>query len=277
MIAHILRQPLLHFFLAGASFFALFAAFDNSPSELNLPRIVVSNQDALWLANQFKSTWRRAPTAGELEGLVEEFIREEIYVREALDLGLDQGDTIVRRRLRQKMEFLTEAGAEAAVPDDEILRAHYMKNAKIFEVAPRIAFSQILIPDDPPEALDTILADLEAGADPARLGQRTLLPLRVPMSVRQAVDSAFGSGFFDRIASMEVGQWSAPVTSGYGRQLVRPEAIEPGHLPRFEDVRDRVEIQWRAQKAQELRKKRFEAMRIRYVIERPNAQELSLQ
>lgn len=276
MIAHILRQPLLHFFLVGASFFALFAAFDKSPSETDLPRIVVSTQDALWLANQFKSAWRRAPTADELEGLIEEFIREEIYVREALELGLDQGDTMVRRRLRQKMEFLSEAGAEAAQPDDDNLRAHYLKNADLFKISQRIAFSQILIPSGQPEALDLILTDLEAGVDPARLGLRTLLPLRVPMSARQAVDGTFGSGFFDRIAAMEVGRWSAPVASGYGQQLVRPDAIEPGHLPPFEDVRDRVEIHWRTQKVQELRKERFSAMRNRYVVERPNTKELPL-
>lgn len=268
----LLRQPLLHFFLMGAAIFALNAAFDDGLPEPDKPTITVSEQDAAWLARQFEATWRRQPTPEELDGLMTEFVREEIYVREALSLGLDQGDAIVRRRLRQKMEFLTEAGAEAATPDDETLQEHLQTNAERFLRAPRVAFSQVLVPQGDSAALDTILAQIEAGADPTYIGRRTLLPPHVPLSPQQAVDSAFGEGFFERVAAQEPGQWYGPVTSGFGMHVIRVETLEEGNLPPLSDIRERVELDWRAEMAAQLRERRFETLRDQYVIERPDPQ-----
>ncbi|MEM1429131.1 MAG: peptidylprolyl isomerase [Pseudomonadota bacterium] len=270
-MASLLKQPLLHFLLIGAAFFGLFAVIDDSPDLPDRPQIVVSEQDALWLAGQFQATWRRPPTPDELSGLVEEYVREEIYVREALALGLDQGDTIVRRRLRQKMEFLSEAGAEAATPDEAALRAHFDENADQFRAAPRVAFLQILLPPERPEAADEVRASLAAGADPEALGQRTLLPHAIPPSTRSAVDGTFGTGFFDAVALLSPGEWAGPVTSGYGAHLVRLDAAEPGALPPFEEVRDRVELDWRADMADRLRTERFDTLSAQYDVVRPDA------
>ena len=147
MISSLLRQPLLHFFVISAAVFALFSFVDDTPPAPEKPVINVSTQDAQWLATQFKATWNRAPSKKEFEAIVDEYVREEIYVREALALGLDQGDTIVRKRLSQKMEFLTEAGAEAALVDDAILQTFFEENAERYVTAPRAAFAQILLPD----------------------------------------------------------------------------------------------------------------------------------
>lgn len=271
MIQRILRQPLFHFVVIGGAIFALFALVDDTPPESDKPQLVVSDQDAVWLVDQFQRTWSRVPTPDELDAMIEDFIREEVYVREALALGLDQGDTVVRRRLRQKMEFLSEAGAEAVPVDDNVLRAHYTEFAAEFEKAARIAFSQVLVPDGTSESLTIVLADLETGADPGQLGQRTLLPTTVPVSPLQAVDGTFGTGFFDQIAALPAGKWSGPVTSGYGVHIVRLEALDEAELPPFEDIRDRVELSWHAGKAEQLRTERFDLMREQYKVERPDA------
>ena len=131
MLKQIVRQPIMHFFLIGLVFFGLFALTNDPVPEAGVPTIVVSEQDATWLASQFEATWRRPPSEAELNGLIDSFVREDIYVREALALGLDQGDAVVRRRLSQKMEFLTEASAEAANPTDDVLRAYQAAHPEV--------------------------------------------------------------------------------------------------------------------------------------------------
>lgn len=270
MLKQIVRQPILHFFLIGLAFFGLFALTNDPVPEAGVPTIVVSEQDATWLASQFEATWRRPPSEAELNGLIDSFVREDIYVREALALGLDQGDAVVRRRLSQKMEFLTEASAEAANPTDDVLRAYQAAHPDKYALAPRIAFSQILLPQSDEGTVAAVLADLAAGADPQTLGQRTLLPHQFPLSVPQIVDRTFGEGFFDRVSGLDEGQWAGPVVSGYGPHVVRLERVEAGSLLPFEAARDQIEVDWRAEQARMLREERFEALKDQYTIERPD-------
>lgn len=264
------RQPFMHFLLIGAAFFGLFALVDDSAPAPDKPEIVVSEQDARWLSEQFKAVWNRPPTQDELSALIDDFVREEIYVREALALGLDQGDAIVRRRLRQKMEFLTEAGAEAATLEESVLRAYYTENAGEFSTAPRIAFTQIMLPDGDADTVDAILADLASGAPYENLGVRTLLPAQVSLSTQKVVDGTFGSGFYEGASALEAGVWSGPVISGYGAHIIRLDALEPGAALPFETVKDRIEVAWRADKAAELRAERFETLKGQYSIVRPD-------
>ncbi|MEM6564413.1 MAG: peptidylprolyl isomerase [Pseudomonadota bacterium] len=272
MVHSLLRQPLLHFFAIGLAIFALFAVVDESPSAPDKPTITVSQQDAQWLADQFRATWNRPPQQRELDAMVEDFIAEEIYVREALSLGLDQGDKIVRNRLRQKMEFLTESGAEAATPDDQKLRQFYEDNAEQFSTAPRVAFTQVLISQDQAGQAEQLRAALDNGRDPASVGQRTLLPLQVPPSARQAIDNTFGPGFFEALGRIDQEGWQGPVLSGYGQHLVRIDLVEHAQLPPFETMRDRVELIWRSYKAQSLRSERFATLKAQYQIERPDTE-----
>lgn len=270
MINSVLRQPLLHFFLIGAAFFALFSIVDDTPPKLDRPSIVVSTQEASSLASQFQATWSRLPSKEELEVVVDAFVREEIYVREALALGLDQGDTIVRKRLSQKMVFLTEAGAESSLVDDAMLISYFTANSETYLGSTVLGFSQILLPEPASVSMPKALADLAAGGDFTQLGAHTLLPAQVPPVPAQSVDSAFGQGVFDQIAELEPGEWSGPVTTGYGRHLVRLDVHEPGVLPPFEVVRERVEQDWRRSKADQLRSERFEQLRNQYDIEKPD-------
>ena len=270
MIVSVLRQPLLHFFLIGAAFFALFSIVDDTPPKLDRPSIVVSTQDAKWLASQFQATWKRLPSEEELEVVVDAFVREEIYVREALALGLDQGDTIVRKRLSQKMEFLTEAGAGTSLVDDVELMSYFGENSETYRGTARLGFSQILLPEPVKESMLAVLADLAAGGDFTQLGARSLLPAQVSPVPAQSVDGAFGQGVFDQIVELELGTWSGPVTTGYGQHLVRLDVHVPGVLPPFEDVRERVEQDWRRGKADQLRSERFEQLRNQYEIEKPD-------
>ncbi len=274
MVRSILRQPLLHFAVLGVLIFGAYELVNETPAETDRQSIVVSEQDATWLANQFRATWRRAPLPDELQALMEDFVREEIYVRQAIALGLDQGDTVVRRRLRQKMEFLTEAGAEAATPTDQDLKDHLASNAERFTIAPRLSFSQVMIPADAPGSGEGILEALRDGTPPEELGRPSLLPQSLSLSALQAVDGTFGNGFFGQLTALGVGVWSGPVTSGYGEHIVRVDAFVPERLPTLDEVREQVELDWRAEKARELRRARFDELRSAYEILLPNAQQV---
>ena len=270
MAVSFLRQPLLHFFIIGAGLFALYSFVNDTPQTPNRPSIVVSVQDAQWLASQFRSMRNRPPSQPELETLVEAFVRQEIYVREALALGLDQGDSIVRKRLSQKMEFLTEAGAEASFVDDAMLEAYFQDNLERYRSASRAGFSQILLPEPATKSMPDIREKLANGDDFNLLGARTLLPAMVSPLTKQVVDSSFGTGVFEQIVNLEPGTWSGPIRSGYGAHLVRLDSLVPGSVPAFETVRERIEQDWRRDKANELRLDRLAQLRNQYHIETPD-------
>lgn len=270
-----LREPLLHFFLIGAVVFALFAVFDDAPPAVQKQTITVTPEDAMRLIAEFETTWRRRPSAAELDSLMDSLVREEVYVREAIALGLDDNDPIIRRRLQQKMEFLTESGAEAVAPEDAVLEAHLAENADRFARPAVIAFQQILLRDD---IDDTRIADiasrLDAGKDVPEAWQPSLLPDRLPASPLQVVDSTFGTGFFQSVLELPLGTWSGPVASTFGKHLVHLEERVEGALPSLESIRERVELDWRANFAAELRERRFDALRSRYRISRPDTRDI---
>jgi hypothetical protein len=275
MMKSVLREPLVHFFVLGAVVFGLFALFDDTPPPVSGQTITVTVEDARRLVAEFEATWRRAPTAEELDSMIAQYIREEIYVREAAALGLDEGDAIIRRRLQLKMEFLTEAGAQAVDPDDAILEAHLAAYPDRFARAPRVAFQQILLGETAGGATVTELrASLNSGRDPVEVARPSLLPASLPASPRQVVDGTFGSGFFDAVAELPVAQWAGPVATPFGQHLVRVIDLEEGGLPPLGTIRERVLQDWRATFAAGLREERFEAMRARYDVTRPEAAEV---
>lgn len=268
----VLREPLLHFFLLGAAIFGLYAALSDAATPATENRLVLTNEHARRLAAEFEAVWRRPPTAEELDHLIDAFVREEIYVREALALGLDADDAVIRRRLQAKMEFLTESGALAAEPDDATLQAHLDTHRDRFREAPLIGFEQVMLDEGLSEdRLAAILAGLNAGQDPVGGTRASLLPPAFPPSPAQVVDGTLGTGFFDRLAPLPVGRWAGPVPSPYGAHLVRVTERRAGRLPGLDEIRERVEQDWRAAFVADLRDERYRALRARYQVVRPES------
>ncbi len=270
----ILREPLLQFFALGALISVLFAVFDDSPAPVSTDTIIVSQDDVQRLAEGFTATWRRPPTQSELDHLIDAFVREEVYVREALAIGLDRDDPVIRRRLQMKMEILTESGAAAIAPDDVTLKAHLAANTERFMQPPRVAFEQVMLDDGVGrETVKTIQARLEAGGEPDGV-RPSLLPTVLPASPPQVIDGVFGSGFFDAVSALPVGAWAGPVTSSLGVHLVRVTEGHKARLPLLSEIRDRVESDWRAGQIALLREERFETLASRYKIVRPDPEAL---
>ncbi|WP_138468779.1 peptidyl-prolyl cis-trans isomerase [Poseidonocella sp. HB161398] len=273
MIRRLLASPLLHFFCAGGLVFALYAALNPAPPALD--GIALGQDEAAELAARFADSWNRPPDAAELEALMRDWAEEEVLVREALALGLDRGDTMVRARLRQKMLFLIEAPAAAMVPGEDALRAWYAANAARYERPAQVSFAQVLLPAGAaPEETEELRRALENGADPARLGRRTLLPPVIEAMPAPTVERVFGAGFAPAVEALPLAEWSGPVPSGYGQHLVRLGARRDAALPPFETVRDQVLADWRAEEARSLRKARIDALLAAAAPQLPSAAEV---
>jgi hypothetical protein len=259
---------LLHFLLIGIAVFAIYRLV-TPPEPARADRVVdVTQVQVERLAGQFEAVWRRPPTETELAQLIDNFVREEIYYREALALGLDRDDTVIRRRLQQKMEFLSDTGAGTLVPSEAELRAYFTENIDRFTPAARVTFRQVFLDDEDPAA---VLAKLSDGADPREFGRGSLLPPAMEASPRTAVDGTFGEGFFAAVAELEPGAWRGPIDSAFGKHLVDLLALEPAVPPAFETVRSEVEQDWRRESATALREAHFQVLRGRYEVILPSA------
>ena len=269
----LLKEPLLHFVLLGAALFVLFAALRSEDEEAAPNTVFVSAARIRHLTDIFSKTWQRPPTSSELDGLIEEHIREEILYREALALGLDQDDTIIRRRMRQKLEFVTEDVAEMAVPDDDLLREYLEKNSASYRLDDVHTFRHVYFNLDKrgeraeKDARET-LARLKKGEEKwEELGDRFLLPLSFERSPRHRVAANFGEAFAKKLSEIEPGPWTGPIRSGYGLHLVKILERVEGRLPKLAEVRDAVARDWMAERRRNTRDQVYDKLREQYTIE----------
>jgi hypothetical protein len=240
----ILKEPLVHFLLLGGLLF-LFYQWRSGGAGTGSNRIVVTNGQVASLAASFARTWLRPPTGAELKSLVDDFVREEMAVREATAQGLEQGDIVIRRRLRQKFEFLLEDDVAAIAPTDAQLRTWLEAHPDQFRREPVLGLRQVFVSTDRHGAATrshatAILTRLQAGADPLTLGDPTLLPLEVAPSRLSDVARQFGDSFATAVGALQPGQWIGPVESGYGLHLVYLTEKDAGSAPSLEQVRNEV-------------------------------------
>ncbi|WP_171210503.1 peptidylprolyl isomerase [Ruegeria sp. HKCCA5426] len=270
----VLKDPLLHFLLIGCGIFGWF--FLVAPDGEVAPpaeTIIVDQDDVDLLVARFTDSWKRPPTDTERQALIEALIREEVLVREARKLGLDRGDQVIRARLAQKMDFLTDAIASSVEPETDVLQAYLEQNAERFTTPRLIAFDQVFLGEAPtPADMDSALARLRAGEDWTGVGARTLLPLSLPLSAARSVNAAFGYGFSGAVNQLKLGEWEGPIQSGYGLHLVRITDTQPSKLPELEDIHDAVLLEWRRDTGEELAQAQFEDLAATYQIVTPETE-----
>lgn len=270
MMIRFLREPLVQFLLLGAALFSLYALVAKD-ADTRRDRIVIDAGQVTRLAQQFQRTWMRPPSRAELDGLIEDHVQEEILYREALALGLDRDDLVIRRRLRQKMDFLNQDIVEQRQPTEAELQAFFNTHQDKFRLPERLSFSQVYVnpgkrgPDSLQQAA-TILADLNRNAPAASLGDATLLPGEMNGSTPGEIAKIFGDEFSAAIEKIPVSGWAGPITSSYGLHLVRVTARESGKTPLFADVRPIVEREWSAERRVEANRAFYAALRKRYEI-----------
>lgn len=268
-----LREPLIHFLLLGA---AIFFAYDFLAGASRAPdEIVVSHGQQENLLNTFGRTWRRPPTPAEYQGLLQDYIREEIAYRESLSMGLDQNDIVIRRRLRQKLELLAEDVASLAAPTDAQLEAYLGAHAEDFAIEPRLTLRQIYFSrdrrgdkaeQDARQLLQRIATDGPAD-EFEQLGDPLPLPARLQGARESEVARLFGQQFTDGLQGLQPGRWSGPVESGFGLHLVFIESREAGRTPELAEVRDAVQREWLSRQRREAIDGLYRKLAEKYTIE----------
>ncbi|QIQ86555.1 peptidylprolyl isomerase [Erythrobacter sp.] len=234
------REPLIHFLALG---FVLYVAltWGGEPVDPSSRLVEVDDARQAELALGFERVMGRAPTDAELDKRIEQYVREEILYREALRLGLDEGDAVVRQRLVAKMDMTASAAAETAEPDEAELRAFFEENRERYAGEPRVTFRQAFF--------DARAAAQEALSDPGSVGARgrsANLPARMERARADEVAARFGKDFAAALEGLAPGTgWQGPIASGLGWHLVRIEAREPAPES-FADARQKVVNDWRS-------------------------------
>jgi len=265
----ILREPLLHFLVLGGLLFGLFG-LTQGPEQDGTRQIRVTAAQVEQLAAQFSRTWMRPPTAEELAGLIERHIRGEVFYREALAMGLDQDDPYVRNRLGQKLEFLLDDLSGETEPGDETLARYLDDHAERFREPARVSFQQVYLNPDRHPQPDTeaarLLERLRTGADPAGLGDVSLLGQAFDDLTQPGVARQFGEAFAEALLELEPGQWLGPIPSGLGAHLVRVGDRQPARLPTLDEVRPQVLRDWQEERRREQKEQAYARLRERYEI-----------
>lgn len=268
------QEPLLWFALTGAAFFWINAQFnaDDSNSRIEIGPLVEQR-----ISDQWQVQMGRQPSSEELQGLVDQWIKEEVYYREALRLGLAANDTIVRRRLVQKLTFLTEDVATAEEPSAAELTAHYEQNLEQYQQPARYSFRHRYFSADRRAEAEVdattalqALADAPAQGDATRnLGDPFMLQLAFAERSQRQIADLFGREFGDQLPKQALQQWTGPIRSAYGWHLVYITAVLDARQQPLEEVRERVAADLTLSKRQSANERYYQDLLSSYDVVRP--------
>ena len=245
----LLRDPLVHFLVLGGLLFVLYGVV--AVDEADDLTIVITDQDIARLTAQFEQQWRRPPLEEELQKMLDAEIRDRVLLREALALGLDEGDPVVRKRLVQKMEYFAQDVADVGEPSEEDLQAFLEAHPERFGEAPVVRLSQVYFRTTDAGAADTeratriierleaagLDADLESFGDGLRLDNKLV-------GAEWELARLFGAGFAAEVMALNPGVWHGPVASGYGLHVVFIHERRPAVIPALDEVREQVREAW---------------------------------
>jgi peptidyl-prolyl cis-trans isomerase C len=276
----LLREPLLHFMFIGAAIYLLYGVFAEPLPEGDDKTIVVSAGEIEWMQTSWQKRWNRPPTAEEFDGLIQQYIKETVLYREALTMGLNQHDQVIRRRLAQKLEFLAKDLVALTPPTEAELQSYFAEHQERYQEPALYTFTQVFI--DPDKRGDTTLDDAEAIKatliakgdaieDAGARGDDFMLQNYYPQKDPLEIQKLFGSGFAESLVELSPGQWHGPVLSGYGVHLVYVSNVSEPPAPDFAKLRERVVQDWTTDRGEELNDKFYANLREQYtvVIEEP--------
>jgi parvulin-like peptidyl-prolyl isomerase len=276
LTSKLIKDPLVHFLIVGAALFAIGAIRDEPATP---DRIVVTAEQVAQARAAAAALQGREPTAEELVALVEPTVRDEVMYREALALGLDVNDDEVRRRLIEKMSYLTQDLADPEPSSEAALREYYEASRELFTIPALVSFDQVFFsPGARGDALEADaragLAALRAGRAPAEVGDRTPLRESYDDAPREQVAVLFGEELADALFTAQPDEWTGPFRSDFGLHVVRLRSRSDARLPAFEEIASRVAEEYGAARRREANERAYQEMRARYeiVIEQPETE-----
>ena len=283
----VFSEPLLHFLVLGAVLFAAYGVLNrSSSSSKSNGEIVVTAGQIEHLTTGFTRSWRRPPSADELNDLIRSYIREEVYYRQAKEMGLDRDDPIIRRRLQQKLEFVSEDVAAQSEPSDSDLETLLRSQPEKFRVGRSYTFTHVYLNPDrhgnlaaDAERLLLQLNESDATADASTLGDRFLLETNFQAISDSEIAKLFGTDFSDRLAKLPIGQWQGPLKSGYGLHLVFVQQRTDGRVPALSEVREAAISEWKETQRNKANEDVFRKLLSRYsiTIETPRTSALDIE
>ena len=268
-------EPLLHFFIIGALIYATYAYIGRQAVEDDAKRITVTAGEISWLEGVWKKRWNRGPTQKELQGIVRQLLRERILAREARAMGLDKDDIVIRRRLKQKLEYLSQDLLSGVTPSDEQLAAFFAKIGKAYEKPALLTLTHVFF--DPDKRGAQTLQDaktqksalVKQNVAPTEIkgyGDLFMLQTYYPERTYAELAKLFGSGFVENLSGLGERKWHGPVLSGYGVHLVYILNRQEARPAKLKDVKDQVFADWQAEKRKELRDKYLAGLLKRYAV-----------
>lgn len=278
----LIKEPLVQFLLIGACIYAAYAFFGAPGEEESERTVYISEERIENLSAMWERRWNRPPTDAELVGLVRAWLREDLLYREALAMSLDDDDHIIRRRLAQKLEFLTNDIAQMLEPTESELEAFFLENQERFRAPDLITFSHVFFNpdtrgdatlDNAAQALERLQAAGEPDGEIVNEGDRFMLQNYFARASEFNIRRAMGSGFAESVMRLEPGRWHGPLLSGFGTHLVYVFEFEPAPAPKLVDVRDEAINEWQRVQTERFDAEFLESLKGRYeiVIEAPDA------
>lgn len=268
MLKAIIREPLVHCLVLGTVLFSAWSWMAPQESVANDDVIILDQSRMDHLETLWKAQWKRDPSPEDMAAIVDRHLRQEVFYREALRMGLDHDDGIIRTRLAQKMEAVaSDLSTLMQPPTAEQLRAFHAERSDLFTLPQSFALQQVLYLPSEQDEIGAALAALQAGnpIPPERLNKLSIPP-ELPLSPVQAVENAFGGNFAKSLTDLPVGVWSGPVRSGLGLHLVKITENQPSHLAPFEDIRDYVARQYEYYSVLDAQERVFLALLDKYEV-----------
>lgn len=274
-LTRLLKEPLVHFLVIGAALFMLYAFWGQQDAEKKDREITITTGEINWLTDAWQKRWTRPPTAEERQGLIDQYLREMILSREAIAMGLDKDDSVIRRRLAQKLEFLSNDLITPQPPTEEELKTYFNEHIKQYQAPDLVTMTHVFIDPDlrgdqtllDAEAIKKKLQALEKSPRDARsYGDPFMLQSYYPERSEAELLKLFGSGFARSVFELAPQLWHGPVLSGYGTHLVYVHNQQKAEPPTFSDVKDQVQQEWVNDKREELNAQFVDSMIARYDV-----------
>lgn len=271
MFARAMREPLLQFLAIALVLFIANQLIHGSSVQISSELITIPQGRVQQIAESYRLLAGRMPSRAELQALVDDFADEEIAYREAIAMGLDADDTIVRRRMRQKLEFLAEDAEASEEPTDEQLARWLAEHAENYRMPERISFRQVMASADvhgerAKEEATALLSRLRSGADATKLGDPSMLPSALPPTTQQGVLALFGETFADAVFSQAGEGWFGPLVTPLGSHLVLILSREPARDPAVADIRGKLRSDWIEARRRDQREQFLARLRQRYSV-----------
>lgn len=274
-MTRLFREPLFQFLIIGAAIYGAYALFAAPEDDYRDNVILVDSLRIDGMISEWERRWQRPPTRQEIEGLIQQYIKEDVLYRQAVAMGLNEDDPITRRRMAQKLEFLTSDLARLQQPAEGELETFFEDNSAAYRDPDLISFSHTFIDpdargnatlDEAAELLELLKARGEPAQEDLQLGDRFMLQNYFAAATELDIRRQLGSGFSEQVMKLEPGRWHGPVLSGYGVHLVYVYELQVAPPPEFEVVRERVLEDWLAMKREEFNQQFLESLKERYEI-----------